>query len=272
MRAWPAFKIVILFLAFCLLRTSIFAQENPLDFNRAYNDYLYTYDQYRQAHDQYVVAKQAYLNYQTLTSKNEAYEKTRLMLQLRDEVVRTYLTALRIKLALETKIVNYNQNVIYLKLDQEIYYYKNHVSELSSTGTLEDLLADSSDIQKRYKETEVLLYQTLGSILSGKEIALKEDLSQEIGKIKDKISQIRLNGDKDTTKAERWSLEAENRLLRSQDKIQTGQQLLQKMKPSDQDKFGAYNQAIFSFSESHQYLKEANSNLRELVNELKYAD
>jgi len=272
MRTWPVFKIAILLLTFFLLRTPIFAQGDTLDPNRAYNDYLYTYDQYRQAHSQYVVAKQAFLNYQTLTSKNEAYEKTRSMLRLRDEVVRTYLAALRTRLAQETKIINYNQNVLYLKLDSEIYFYKNHSEQLSSISTLEDLLADSSAIQKRYQETEVLLYQTLGTIFSDKEAALKEDIGQEIDKIKKKIGQIRLAGNKDTTKAERWSLEAENRLLRSEDKILNAQQILQKMKPSNQDKFGIYNQAIFSFSESHQYLKEANSNLRELVNEIKHAD
>ncbi len=271
MRNLPA-KIFLCLISFFFLNNQIFAQEKALDFNNAYNNYLYTYDQYRQAHDKYIMTKQSYLNYKTLTSKTEAFNETLKMLQNRDEVVKTYLTALRLKLAQETGITNYGQNVLYLKLDSEINAYSTHRTELTSAGTLEDLTSISSTIQKRYRETEVLLYQTLGAIISGKEILLKDRINQQIREIKEKISQIRPTGNKDTTKAERWSLEAENRLLRSQEKIQSGQQLLAKMKAADQDKLNVYNQATFAFSESHQYLKEANSNLKELIAELKNAD
>src|SRR4030042_6530513 len=71
---------------------AIKAQDNQeFNFDRAYQDYLFTYNQYRQAHNEYVTAREQYLNYKTLTSKTLALEQTLKMLQERDNTIRTYL-------------------------------------------------------------------------------------------------------------------------------------------------------------------------------------
>lgn len=267
-----SFKILLTIFAILFLFCQPLRAQNTEEYNRAYNDYLFSYDQYRRAYDKYVVAKQSYLSYKTLTSKTEAFNETLKMLQARDEVLRTYLTTLRLKLAQATAITNYQQNVLYLNLDSEIIFYNKHQTELTSAGTLEDLLTLSANAEKNYQQTEALIYKTLAEINSSKEVSLQNRINKEIKEIKDKINLIRQNGDKDTTKAERWLLEAENRLTRSQEKIQDCQQLLTKIKSFDKDKIKLYNQASFVLSESHQYLKEANSYLKELVVELKNAD
>jgi hypothetical protein len=259
---------LLLFYSFTLTH----AQEKVFDYNRAYNDYIYIYNQYRLAHTDYVAARQAFIAYKTLTSKTEALNKTLKMLQLRDEVVRTYLTALRMKLAEMTGISNYEQNILYLKLDAEVNWYIKHRNELTSAGSLEDLVDSSRKAQVRYQETEVLICQALGTILASKETALREKISQEIEILKGKIAEIRQRGDKETNTAERWLLEAENRLTRSQEKQFAAQQILAKIKSYDQNKIQSYNQAQFTLEESHQYLKEANSYLKELIREVKRAD
>lgn len=253
-----------------ILISPIFAQE--FDFPRAYQDYLYTYNQYRPAHQNYIAARSAYLTYKTLTAKTEAMSKTLKMLQLRDEAIRTYLTALRLKLAETTGISNYEQTVLYLKLDSEVNWYFKHRDALPSAGTLEDLVKSSAEAEDQFKKTEVLAYQALGTILSGKEEALRDRIREEIRKINDKLAEIRQRGDKDTAVLERWTLEAENKLTRSQEKQYEAQQKLAKLKPTDRDKQKKYNEARSLFRESHQYLKEANSYLKELVREVKRAD
>lgn len=260
-----------IFLAGALFLTPIVRGEE-FNFNRAYNDYTYTYDQYRLANNEYIMSRQAYLNYKTLTSKTDAQDKTLKMLQLRDNVVRTYLIALRKKLAEITGILNYKQNVLYLKLDTEINWYTQHHDQLSSAGTLEDLVSSSQEAQSKYQETEILIYQTLGAILAGKESVARDQINQQIENLKTKMAEIRQKGDKNTNVAERWLLEAENRLTRSQEKQSTAQQILTNLKPYTQDKIQAYDQAQFTLTESHQYLKEANSYLRELIKEVKHAD
>ncbi len=268
----PGFLILLLLstIHFTLLPPPVSAQD--FNFNRAYNDYLFNYGQYRQSYSEYVSAKEAYLSYQTLTSKTQALEKTLKMLKDEDEVIKTYLTALRMKLAETTGISNYEQNVLYLKLDSEVSWYAQHKESLSSAATLEDLVTSSEKVADRYKNTEVLIYQTLGTILAGKETNFRNQLADKIQELKAKIGEIRQRGDKDTALAERWLLEAENRLTRSQEKQFTAQQILTKIKSSDTDKNQSYNKAQFAIEESHQYLKEANSYLKEVLREVKSAD
>ncbi len=265
--------VFLLIIFYCLLPQRLLSQETPaFDFNRAYEDYQYTYGTYRQAHNEYVTAREQYLTYKTLTAKTLALEQTLDMLQKRDESVRTYLTALRMKMAETTGILNYKQNTLYLKLDAEVNWYTEHRDNLSSAGTLEDLVKSSAEAESRYDKTLILIYQTLGIILEGKENNLKDQINEQIELIEGKITQIREKEDKDTTIAERWLLEAENKLTRGQEKIDEAINILDMMKPHDRDKDGEYSQSQKLFQESHLYLKEANSFLNELIREIKTAD
>jgi hypothetical protein len=258
---------------FFFLATVIFAQEEPpFDFNRAYQDYLYTYETYRQAHNEYITAKEQYLTYKTLTAKTLALEQTLNMLQKRDETLRTYLTALRMKMAETTGISNYKQNTHYLKLDAEVSWYGQHHDSLTSASTLEDLTKLSEEAEDEHSKTEVLAYQALGLIFEGKEENLKSQMEEQIELIKEKIKAIKEAGDKDTTTAERWLLEAENKLTRSEEKVTEANALLEGMKASRGDKDKDYAEAQKLYSESHLYLKEANGFLKELIREIKTAD
>ncbi len=255
--------ILLIFYSFNLVK----AQE--FNFTKAYDDYLFNYNQYRQSYKEYLTAKEAYLSYQTLTSKNQALEKTLKMLKDKDEVIKTYLTALKMKIAETAGISKYEQNILYLKLDNEIEWYGQHKESLNSVATLEDLTSLVEKIAERYKTTEILIYQTLGAILSGKENNFREKLATKIQQLKEKVGEIRQKGDKDTSLIERWLLETENRLTRSQEKQFAAQQILAKIESSDLYKNQSYNKAQFALEESHQYLKEANSYLKEIIREIK---
>jgi len=260
------FSTLLFFYSFTLVR----AQE--FNFSRAYNDYIFNYNQYRQSYSDFVAAKEAYLAYQTLTSKNTALEKTQKILKDEDEVIKTYLTALRMKVAETTGISSDEQNIVLLKLDNEVSWYGKHKDNLSSAATLEDLVDSSKKMSGQYKNTEVLIYQTLGTILSGRENDFRNQINNKIQDLKGKIGEIRQKGDKDTSTAERWLLEAENRLTRSQEKQFAAQQILAKIKSTDTEKNQSYDKAQFTLEESHQYLKEANSYLKEVLREIKSAD
>jgi len=266
--------IIVLFLLsfFFLSPQKSHSEEKIFDADKAFQDYLYNTNLYRESHSEYIVARESYLKYQTLTSKNAALEKTRTMLKNQDEVVKTYLTTLRLKLAEVSGITNYGQNVLYLRVDDEIPWFKKHQESLNSAGTLEDLISLGEDGKEQYQETEILAYQTLGAILTSKQSVLYEEIAQRIKELKEKIGEIRAKGDKNTSLAERWLLEAENRLTRSQEKQFNSQQLLAQMKTNDFNKNESYNKAQFAIEESHQYLKEANSYLKEVIRELKNAD
>ena len=263
---------VILIFALLVFYFSGFAFAQEFNFNRAYSDYLYNYNLYRESHNAYVTARETFLKYKTLTSKNEALEKTKEMLKNQDEVVKTYLTTLKLKLTGISGLSNDEQHILSLNLDNEIAWFRQHQEELNKADSLEDLVNAAGKSKEQYQKTEVLIYQTLGAILAGKETALREEISQKIKSLKEKVGEIRLKGDKDTSLAERWLLEAENRLTQSQKKQFEAQQNLSKIKESSLNKNRIYNETQSSLEESHQFLKEANSYLKEIIRELKNAD
>jgi len=244
------------------------------DFQRAFSDYFYNFNLYRQTHQEYISAKESYLRYKTLTSKNTALEKTLKMTQARDETARTYLIALKMKTEETPGISSYEKNILTFKLDNEIDWYSKHKEELSSAATLEDLVDLAKKAGERYQsQTEILIYQALYKILVGKEIALKEKISFQIEAIKEKLKEIKENGNKDTSLPERWLLEVENRLIRFEEKISASQNNMARMEGGIySDKTQIYRESQLSLEEAHQYLKEASRYLKEIIREVKTGD
>jgi len=260
----PALFLLFVFPSF------VFAQD--FDFNRANSDYLYNLSLYREAHQEYVSAKEAYLKYKTLTSKNTALEKTLRMTQLRDEVVRTYLIALKMKLGETPGIFSDDKNVFNLKLDNEADWYLKHKEELSSAATLGDLANLAKVSSTRYSSrSEILIYQTLYKILLGKEFTLKGEIEIQIEAIREKLKEIKEKGDKDISLPERWLLETENRLLRFEEKVSASQAIMASIEKNTYRE-SVYRKAQLLLEEGHQYLKEANRYLKEIIREIKTAD
>ena len=271
-RAFLQFILIITFLFSLVPVTTANAEES--NYEKSYQDYIYTYNKYRESYNQFITAKQAYLNYQTLNSKNEAQTKTLQTLQLRDEAVKTYLTMIRFKLAQVTQVSDYNLNLIYLKLEDEIGWYSAHKESLTSAGTLEDLVKLSTKSESYYQNTtQPTIYKTLFAVIAYKEKILTSQTEVQMDKIKSKLGQIDSNNDKNTTKARRWLLEAENRLNRSKEKQKSADTLVNSEISSYQsDHSKKYYQAQFLLSEANQYLEETNSFLKEVLVEVKSAD
>lgn len=268
-------KFLVLLTVYLVFASQAHAQEPTrliFDFSQAYQDYLYTIGQYRKSHQDYIAAKQSYLSYKTLSAKNQCQEKTSQMLKLRDEAIRTYLTALRLKLSELTKILVYEQNMAYLKLESEISWYAKHQDKITSAASLEDLLQTAKETEERYKETEVLAFQTLGLILSYKEESFQAKIEESLSSLNEKTSQIRTDGKKDTTKVERWLLDAQNKITRAKEKRLSARQIINKMKSPDQDKVKTFDSFLSTIAECHQYLKETNSYLKEIIGEIKKSD
>lgn len=247
--------------------TIAFAQD--FDFPKAYQDYLYNYNLYRTSHDKYLSAKNEYLAYKTLTSETRALEATREMLKNRTRTLQTYLTAIRMKLGETTGIINYQQNLEYLKLDTETNWLSLHQESLSQPGSIADLLQQSSPLEEKYPQIELLSYQTLGTILGGKENSLRERVSTQAAKIEEKITEMKNEGE-DVAKLERWLTEAKKKIARSEEKQVEAELILKNIKPSEQDKKREFSKAQIAFEESNQSLKEGVSFLSELIQEIKY--
>lgn len=242
------------------------------DFNKAYQDYLYNSDIYQKAHADYDIARSQYLSSQTISSQTKAQEATAAMLTDRDQVLSTYLTALRMALKDAPGVDNGTKESLFSLIDAEISWYGDHKTKISSAGSLDDLVADSNEAAEQFKQTELMIYQVLVTISIGNTTDYRERARTEINDLRTKLSEIKVNGDKNVDSIDRALTDAEDRLSRSIEKETDAQTRLSKMKSSDKNKLVSFNSIELSVGESLSYIKEANSIVKDSIRQIKTAD
>lgn len=280
MKLFP--KVITTFLLFPLIllcfSSLVFSQESTpsggfkppsFDYSKAYQDYIYNLNLYRQAYQKFVLAKNEYLSYKTLTSETNALETTKEMLEARSQAIIVYLTALKMRLSETTGVLNYQSNLRFVELMKNIDTFETQKNLFPAAATLKDLLKVSSQFENQYSKTEVLTYNTLFTVVSGKENNLRDQIQFQITKLEQKLAQMSKEGLKDTLRAERWLLEAKNKITLSQQKQDEANKNLSKLTPQQKDKNKVFAESQLMLEESNQYLKEAISNLKELVIEIK---
>jgi hypothetical protein len=268
--SWLLFLLLAVIIPFGIKNIS--GAEAEFTYQRAYQDYIYYMDLYRQAYNEFQLARSQYLQSKTLTAKSNAQSATLKLLQTRDEVVKTQLTAIRQKIQDTAGISSSEKQLLYSQIDSEVAWFDNHKKALTSAGTLEDLVKDNEAASERYKGTLLVSYGALNSISVGKIVNFRETISKIITDINKKVSEIRENDDKETQKIERWLLETDNRLTRSREKEQSARNLISSIKPDQRNIQDIFNDSQFTLEESYQFIKEANNYLKEIVREIKTAD
>jgi len=253
-------NISLIFCVVFLLSVGAVRAQTEFSYAKAYQDYEYNLSQYNSAYENYKLAREQYLQFKTITAKDEAKAKTLTMLQTRDNTVKTYLTALRMKIKETDGIPNAEEEALYNRIDPEVKWYTDHKGRLESAGSLEDLVTDSDEAKDHYTFTNLLIYDSLINILSGKTANLRSVITANIVDLKTIIAIIRQNQDKDVSLMERSLPDIENKLARSQDKED---EALKSNSPK------TFSQSQSLIQDSYLYLKEANTYLLEIVRQIK---
>lgn len=246
------------------------ALAQTFDYNRAYSDYIYNMQLYQNVHSEYDIARSQYLASGTLDAKEKARVATYKMLTQRDETVKTYLTAIRLKIKETQGIITAEAEGLYKKIDTEVGWFASHKTRIPSAATIEDLIEDSDEAKEHYEEiTELVIYQAFIGIDAGKIFNIRSLINTQIVAIKTKVSEIRSNGDKDVSGIERAIVDVENKISRSGGKEAEARTLINSLKGTDDDKMDTYIDAEALLSDALLYLKDANSNLLDVIRQIK---
>jgi hypothetical protein len=258
--------VVLVFFGFFLS----FASAQEFDYEKSYQDYSYNLSLHDQQKSIYQKVRSEYLQFNTLTSKETVKNETLKLLLLRDEVVKTYLTSLRMKVRESKGLTDSEKEGFYTRIDQEYKFFEDHKDKLSSAGSLEDLVEDSDDAKDRYESTtKIAIFNTNIGIAFGKNSYLREEIEKEITSLKSKISEIRVNGDKDVSSIERAIIDLENKLSRSREKDNLALDMVNKIKTTEKDKEDTFNEALQNCQDSFSYIKEVNNFLLEIIKQIK---
>ncbi len=154
----------------------VHAQET--DGQKAYSDYLIKLDVYRTNYALFEKARDFYLKTKTLVQKENARLATYDLLVARDDLMASYLTALRLGL-LETKQHPGNERGdILSELEGEAPWYLNHKSTYDKTNdSIETLFAKSEEFTKEYESrTSGFIYSTLTTMALSRYLDTKNAL------------------------------------------------------------------------------------------------
>ena len=171
-------KTVLTTMALCALYFVLCtrAQAQTFDFNKAYQDHLYSLTLYNQAYSDYQDAKNSYLANKTLSLKEDARQKTLNMLKVRDQMMTVYMQMLKQKIVEDKGLGTDDINNIFVKIDSEIEWYKSDKEKYNPNDSLETLFGRSEEARVRYKSNTLLtIDETLVNIGLGEEIALRND-------------------------------------------------------------------------------------------------
>lgn len=259
-----AFLIVFVFSFLCtmyyVLGTSR-AQE--FNFEKAYQDYIFTQTVYDQAYTAYKEAKNSYLKNPTLTLKEDARKKTHVMLVARDELIRVYLATIRIKL-IETKVA------VPGDLDSEIEWYKNHKDDYKDSDPLTELFIKSKQAQERHKSNTLkAAYGSLFNITLGEFIDIRTGHEEIYKTTKDKLDKNVSEGKLKVDPFDKWLTDINLVIQNLRDNEEKAKLEINKMYSQNYTSpITAYNSAVEPFISSISYLISLNNYLTEFSNSL----
>lgn len=241
------------------------------DYNRAYADYVYNTQLYNDAYSAYQLARSQYLASNTLVAQNNAREATLKMLQARDEMLKTYLTAIRLRIKETSGISANDLNTAFAQIDNDFVWWSNHKTKLPSAGSLDDLVTDSDEAYAHYPATLMIVYQSLSTIFIGRLDSDRSDLGRSIADLKNKVAQIKANGDKDTSQIERSLIDVDNSVSRSVSKQSEAKNIinslsLEKSSGSNEEKFADIKTKL---KESLAYMNEAVNLINQIIIQIK---
>jgi len=246
----------------------VLAQEaSESDFAAAYKNHVNTYDVYQSNLSEYRLAKSQYSQAGTLVSQTKAQEATVEMLKSRDEVVLAYLTAIKMKVLEADGISESFREGLVGRINAEIIWFQDHLGRLDSAGSLEDLSEDSDIAAERFLETQRVVYDALGTVANGKVTTLRNELNRILSDTRQKNNKIKLKGDLDVERVDRWMSEIDNKLTRSLDKSIGSESQVQNL--YGEKKLGKiqeiYTEVLFTLEDSVQLLRDGSRFMKEVL-------
>jgi len=144
-----------------------------------YESYLFKRDYYLSSHQSYIAAKQTYLNYETLQTKEKFFSSFKLFLISRNELLRSYLFLLLSRgseFLPEEELEGVKTWITWLNDDTQQINKFVSVSELTDAA---------SYLKVRYPQIEKGIFSFLAELTIAQQNLIEEDIRQLINQISD---------------------------------------------------------------------------------------
>jgi hypothetical protein len=256
--------IVIFILFFLFVPSKVSAQ--VFDAQKAYSDYQYQLSIYQQDYSDFQDAKTFYLANPTLQLKEDARQKTLKMLKDRDNLMVVYLTALRMQILDSNGFDDSQKNAIFAKIDPEVAWYQNHITNYLDSDELTDLFNKSDESKSRYAtNTTPIIDESLFDIGLSQETGLRMAHQQIYTDLKNYINDQVAAGSLKIDPFNMWLNDTDSVLQLLQTNETSATTKIQGLYTQNYGIGSAYNDATQILTSSIKPLSQLNSYLTEIV-------
>lgn len=166
----------------------VFSQDkSSLDY---YNDLLGNYRTYQILTGQFINKKSRHLTYRNVDTQAELLDSSKNLIFSEIEAISSYANFVRAVLAESTRVISYDENLAYIKLDDEFSYLvlqKDNVKKLSS---LSEVGSFWKDLSNHFTKIKMMAYQTKSLIEIGSAKKIEANVKVERDKLSDYLDTL----------------------------------------------------------------------------------
>ena len=243
---------------------NIFAQD--FNFTKAREDFIFTEDNYKKDLADFELKKASYKKNNTLSLKEELRASLYKLIGSRNNLIKNYLTMLRIKTLESVGVDNSVKESIYSKIDPEVSWFDSRKNNYTNDTNLEDLVNKSKEEDSRFKtDTLPIINFTLAHLSLGQIKNLRDENLKIYTSLKKESSDLVTLGRADANLFDRWFSDIDHE-LNNISEIENSS-LIQINLILDKDIYkrqSAYKKAIEILGTSNQSLLKLNGFIKEL--------
>lgn len=183
-----------------------------------YQDFLSRYRQYQATLEPFKTKKSQHLAYQSVETQAELLEASQKLLQAETQALVSYALFVKTYLAEATQILNYQESYLYVKLDDEIAFFKLSEQKAGSLSSLAEVSLLARELKTHYEKFSSLSYQVKSMV----EIASTRKIIDNLKVEKEKIGQYLSQKETQTSQF----LAAQEKFSQLDEKIKTGEEKL----------------------------------------------
>lgn len=183
-------KILIFFLVFASLLITPKTLASEKSSNELFQDFQNNYRRYQETIEPYNTSKSREQTYQSLDSQLELLESSKKLLSAEIEAIISYARYIRSYLTEATKILQYQENFIFVMLDDEIAFFDSAREKVRTLSTLSEVQPLADSFAKHYQKISQYSYQIKAITETKSANKITENLIVENGKIENIFSQL----------------------------------------------------------------------------------
>ncbi|MEK7168769.1 MAG: TspO/MBR family protein [Patescibacteria group bacterium] len=209
---WIGFATVLNF-SFWQLNPSVVSAQD-FNFAKAREDYVFSDDKFKLDLFDFNLKKAAYQKNPTLSLKEELRLATYKFVGSRNNLIKSYLTMIRIKVLESKGLSNPQKETLYSKIDPEVVWFDDRKNKYELSNTLEDIIRKTKEEDQKYSdETTPVIYYSLAFTSLGDSITIKNKHIKIYELLKNEANELVTLGRADAELFERWFKDIDNELV-----------------------------------------------------------